>query len=112
VIDKQAGACADKVDDWLWFDHGATGEAEALAEARTICGPCPIRAACLAYATEHKLEGIWAGTTEAMRSGKTWSVTCRNNHDLTAPNARGYRGQCKACRAERDAKYQDTEAAS
>ena len=41
---------------------------EAIAEAKELCGLCPVRRDCLDYALENVLkEGIWGGLTEAER---------------------------------------------
>ncbi|WP_411574880.1 WhiB family transcriptional regulator [Streptomyces fradiae] len=41
---------------------------EAIAEAKELCGWCPVRSVCLNYALENVLkEGIWGGLTEAER---------------------------------------------
>lgn len=37
-------------------------------EAKAECGPCPFRQACLDYALEWLVEGVWAGTDEAERA--------------------------------------------
>jgi len=63
------GAChgmdpedADAVFFPLPRDH------EAIAEAKELCGWCPVRRDCLNYALENALkEGIWGGLTQAER---------------------------------------------
>ncbi|MEV4452872.1 WhiB family transcriptional regulator [Streptomyces mirabilis] len=63
------GAChgmdpedADAVFFPLPRDH------EAIAEAKELCGLCPVRRDCLNYALENALkEGVWGGLTEAER---------------------------------------------
>ncbi|CQR61798.1 WhiB family transcriptional regulator [Streptomyces leeuwenhoekii] len=41
---------------------------EAIAEAKDLCGLCPVRRDCLNYALENGLkDGIWGGLTEAER---------------------------------------------
>jgi hypothetical protein len=63
------GACygmdpedADAVFFPLPRDH------EAIAEAKDLCGWCPVRRDCLNYALENVLkEGVWGGLTEAER---------------------------------------------
>ncbi|MEW2550327.1 WhiB family transcriptional regulator [Streptomyces zhihengii] len=41
---------------------------EAIAEAKELCGWCPVRRDCLNYALENVLkEGVWGGLTEAER---------------------------------------------
>ncbi|MFD5454092.1 WhiB family transcriptional regulator [Streptomyces olivaceus] len=42
---------------------------EEIAEAKELCGWCPVRRACLDFALENGLkEGVWGGLTEAERS--------------------------------------------
>ena len=65
---RDDAACSGHVDDWLWFEHRPSDEPIALAEARAICGPCPVKAACLERAlSDLTLEGIWAATSLAQR---------------------------------------------
>ncbi|MFJ6017593.1 WhiB family transcriptional regulator [Streptomyces sp. NPDC092952] len=41
---------------------------EEIAEAKELCGWCPVRRVCLDYALEHSLkDGVWGGLTEAER---------------------------------------------
>ena len=41
---------------------------EEIAEAKELCGWCPVRRACLDFALENVLkEGVWGGLTEAER---------------------------------------------
>ncbi|MEU6230547.1 WhiB family transcriptional regulator [Streptomyces sp. NPDC047042] len=41
---------------------------EEIAEAKELCGLCPVRRDCLNYALENDLkEGVWGGLTEAER---------------------------------------------
>ncbi|MFF2567336.1 WhiB family transcriptional regulator [Streptomyces sp. NPDC058084] len=41
---------------------------EAIAEAKELCGWCPVRSDCLNYALENVLkDGVWGGLTEAER---------------------------------------------
>jgi hypothetical protein len=42
-------------------------DAEGLAEARTYCNPCPVRAICLRYALTYGQRGYWGGTDTAER---------------------------------------------
>lgn len=95
--------------DWIWYDHAAHEEKEALAVAKVICGSCHGRDACLTKAIERKEAGIWAGTTEAQRKalargkkGTAFGVRCTNQHDLTLPDATSRDGQCKECRNARE----------
>lgn len=46
--------------DW-WFE----GDEKTTAHARTLCGGCPVRTGCLAWALDHPdhtAHGIWAAT--------------------------------------------------
>ena len=58
------GACR-QADPALFFPVSAVaGPAARQAEvAKAVCGPCAVRANCLAYALEARPEGIWGGTT-------------------------------------------------
>ncbi|MER7312672.1 WhiB family transcriptional regulator [Streptomyces halstedii] len=41
---------------------------EEIAEAKELCGWCPVRRDCLDFALEHSLkDGVWGGLTEAER---------------------------------------------
>ncbi|WP_090057571.1 WhiB family transcriptional regulator [Lentzea fradiae] len=63
-------ACADE-DPELFFPE--SGQVAQISEAKTVCLSCPIRRACLSYALQHGVQGVWGGTTEderrAMRRG-------------------------------------------
>jgi len=63
------GACRE-ADPELFFPVAAvTDPAARQAEAaKAVCGPCAVRANCLAYALEARPEGIWGGTTVDERS--------------------------------------------
>lgn len=49
-------ACAGTDPD-VFFPEDEQG----LQQARAICGPCPIRAACLASAKARQETGVWGG---------------------------------------------------
>jgi WhiB family redox-sensing transcriptional regulator len=38
-----------------------------VIEAKAVCAGCPVRSACLVFALERDLEGVWGGTTEDER---------------------------------------------
>lgn len=43
-------------------------EGKAQHDAKQVCGPCPLRAACLAEALDNRIEfGVWGGMTERER---------------------------------------------
>jgi WhiB family redox-sensing transcriptional regulator len=52
------------IQDDLWFP--AEG-AYISREVKTICGMCPVKAACLAYAIDNGEAGMWAGTSADQR---------------------------------------------
>lgn len=60
----QTDAACLEHDPTLWFPvHG-----ESSAEALSVCASCLVRAECLAYAVERRVEhGIWGGTTGKVR---------------------------------------------
>jgi WhiB family redox-sensing transcriptional regulator len=37
-------------------------EHEHNRQVKALCGPCPMRSACLEYALAHDVRGIWGGT--------------------------------------------------
>jgi hypothetical protein len=60
--------CADRRDD-AFFTDGIQATQRKAAEAIAICKrPCPILEDCLRYAFEHRLAGVWGGTTERQRT--------------------------------------------
>jgi hypothetical protein len=63
------------VDPETFFPMGALGtgaETRAayqvrVADAKSLCDPCPVRQGCLQWALDHLPQGIWGGTTEGER---------------------------------------------
>jgi WhiB family redox-sensing transcriptional regulator len=51
--------------------HPATffpSDGVGVESARTICGTCPVREACLEYALENRIDhGVWGGCSERER---------------------------------------------
>lgn len=47
-----------------WFAHA---DSPATADAIAVCGGCPERVACLAYALKAGEVGVWGGTTPEQR---------------------------------------------
>ena len=62
------GACRDQ-DPELFFPIGSAAPALAqVAEAKTVCAGCQVRADCLSYAiATGQDDGVWGGTTEEER---------------------------------------------
>ncbi|RPK80450.1 MULTISPECIES: WhiB family transcriptional regulator [Streptomyces] len=61
-------ACREEDPD-LFFPIGSTGPAVVqTAEAKAVCGTCPVQAACLEWALENGQDsGIWGGLSENER---------------------------------------------
>ncbi len=61
------GLCA-QADPELWFPE--TGG--STAEAKAVCGRCPVRPECLSFALEHRERfGVWGGVSEPERRRMT-----------------------------------------
>lgn len=66
------GACRSR-DQAIFFpvEYGAGHHRplpeDMMADARAICGPCPVFADCHRHAIEHETEGIWAATDPHQR---------------------------------------------
>lgn len=55
AVIRDNAACADH-DPELFFDQAT------IAAATAVCQECPVKAACLAYARQARLqEGVWGG---------------------------------------------------
>ena len=63
LVWRQRAAC--RGDDPDIFYPVSEEDAE---EAKSICGACPVREACLEYALGHReRDGVWGGATERER---------------------------------------------
>lgn len=58
-------------------ETGARGRTDALA-AMTLCGRCPVRAACFADALEWRREGVWGGAYFTQRWHQASRSALRN----------------------------------
>jgi WhiB family redox-sensing transcriptional regulator len=57
------GLCADQPPS-LFFPSDGVG----VEVAKRICEECPVRATCLEYAIENRIDhGVWGGTSERQR---------------------------------------------
>lgn len=74
-------ACAGK-DTEMFFPEGPKDYAKRIADAKAVCGGCPITAQCFSWAIENDEEGIWGGTTykerQLLRKGRL-PVTIRTS---------------------------------
>ena len=60
--------CADYYNPDIFFPQSREQERKTLPFVQSICNECPEKARCLEYALTEQIEdGIWAGTTPAMR---------------------------------------------
>jgi WhiB family redox-sensing transcriptional regulator len=62
------GACL-REDPELFFPAELPGPAplQRISMAKAVCGRCPVRRSCLAYALRTRQDGIWGGTTTEER---------------------------------------------
>jgi WhiB family transcriptional regulator, redox-sensing transcriptional regulator len=79
ATDWTLAACRDEHPE-LFFPVGTEGPALAqLAEAKRVCGTCPVMGECLRWALETgQDDGVWGGTSEderrAMRRARVGGV--------------------------------------
>lgn len=58
--------CAQTDPEAFFPEKGANGR--TLDQAKDVCASCPVRAACLGWAIDHKIrDGIWGGLTDRER---------------------------------------------
>lgn len=57
----EQAACLN-LDPDTFFPHEAAEPARVL-ELAGLCGDCPVAQACLEYALQNSVEGVWAGTS-------------------------------------------------
>jgi len=62
------GACKGKPSDWWFPPKGMTSQVrENIAEARRICGECPVSEECLDHSLHWEVEGVWGGKSSRER---------------------------------------------
>lgn len=103
----ERAACAQSFSGDLHFPEsglaGVPPSKRDIDAALAMCGGCPVRAQCGAYAEELQPEwGIWGGKNYARK----WNATkteCDHGHEFTPENtgrdARGNR-RCRTCDRE------------
>ena len=66
-------ACKDEPTELFFFDERI--ERKRVAEAKAICGRCPVWKKCLDYAIETPIDfGIWGGSTSRERERHRWQM--------------------------------------
>lgn len=78
-------ACRDANPDLFFPDQGCRGWGKAAIER--FCQTCPVQAECLDEALEHKLNGVWGGTTDEQRRALTRAPLDRPR-TIPVPSAR------------------------
>lgn len=120
---RHRAACRTE-DPELFFPIGTTGPAlDQVEQAKAVCRRCPVVDACLAWALDNHVEGVWGGTTNEerakMRSPRPrgWAVHNHNRarthcraggHEYTPENTAfngSGRRECRACRRIQRVKY-------
>lgn len=102
-----------RAGDDLWYDVERVGKgvyetkgarAARVREAKAVCATCPLRAACLAAATDDD-EGIWGGLTRHERRTGILRTRPKPRDPATCGTTAGYRRHrrageptCDACR--------------
>jgi WhiB family redox-sensing transcriptional regulator len=107
-------ACRGVPDPDIFFPHGNSITAAAIR----LCESCQVRDACRQDAIDHRMAGIWGGTTRPERRAATQGRTykpqagafgqavlnaqkthCKWNHEFTPENTRWSHGKrvCVAC---------------
>lgn len=90
----------------LWHQPAGSGisrraENARIYEAKTICGACPLRAACLAAATDDD-DGIWGGLTRYERRTGIVRPRPKPRDPATCGTTAGYRRHRRAGEATCD----------
>ncbi len=68
--DWRSRAACLSADPELFFPLSSSGpSARQIAQAKMVCGRCPVRPECLDFAlATRQADGVWGGTSEADRS--------------------------------------------
>lgn len=81
------GAHCTAVDPELFFGNARNLYKQGQVErAREVCSGCPVATACLQYALDNKVQGIWAGTTDEergrLRQGRVVNAVSNEHYAL------------------------------
>ncbi len=83
-------ACRDHPTELFFFDERI--ERGRVAEAKGICGECPVWKKCLDYAVETPVDfGIWGGFTSRERERYRWRLQKAKRRDAPKTNPEGAR---------------------
>ena len=64
---RNYAACRDADPD-LFFPLGTVGASlPQIEQAKQVCRACPVSRACLHWALDHGVAGVWGGTTDEER---------------------------------------------
>jgi WhiB family redox-sensing transcriptional regulator len=81
---REQAACRDTPHPDRFFSELKSTQRLALA----VCEACPVTAACLAYAVDAGLPGVWGGTTHLERLlAAAGRRSCSEGHELTVGTA-------------------------
>ncbi|GAA3904520.1 WhiB family transcriptional regulator [Streptomyces gulbargensis] len=97
------GACRDlEADEADRLFFSAPRAHADIAEAKTICGTCPVRQDCFTHALDNDIRwGMWGGLTEAER--RPWHAKVAKRLDYTRVRAAIMGRDVHLTAAERDA---------
>jgi WhiB family redox-sensing transcriptional regulator len=62
-IDYSQAACADVDNPEIFFPDGGSDHRDKVAEAKAICGTCPVIEQCFQHGVYFEKQGIWGGHT-------------------------------------------------
>ena len=85
---RSQSACLS-ADPELFFPLSSMGPSLGqLAEAKKVCGRCPVRTECLEFAlSTHQVHGVWGGTSEDERKRLVAARTRRHRPVMAGAGA-------------------------
>jgi WhiB family redox-sensing transcriptional regulator len=66
------------------------------AEAKAVCGRCPVQEECLEYALAYYPAGVWGGTSEADRR----RIRAKRRRGAVQTASNGSPARCPGCRSQ------------
>lgn len=93
---SRPGICEGHDDPDIWHSNKRIEQ----AEAKRICGLCPVRDECLTWALDHnEPEGIWGGLDPKERKRLRRNTQQRKRRATNNRHKRGPAGTCTTCGA-------------